>query len=151
MTVWIKLFEKYTYINCTTWLVAGCYFYLKRWKLLTSILVWLKNIVICSSRYSKLAFRWGKFWESAFQKEKSKSVSLHLEVSLTWNQDGAILEKLSLTLFGFKTKKGALNHSVRCLLLSEDSTVTRLKKWSRFAGERHGFCGLVLDRSTSAP
>lgn len=40
-----------------------------------------------------------------FKKKKSKSVSLQLEVSLTWNQDGAILEKLSLTLFGFKTKK----------------------------------------------
>lgn len=47
----------------------------------------------------------GQILRVSFSKKKSKSVSLQLEVSLTWNQDGAILEKLSLTLFGFKTKK----------------------------------------------
>lgn len=34
---------------------------------------------------------------------------------------------------------------------ARDLTVTHLKKWSKFAGERHRFCGLVLDQSVSAP
>lgn len=105
-TIWIKPLKKHTYINCSTWLVAGCYFYVKRWKLLTWILGWLKNIQLYVAPDTPNWHSGGANSEGQlFKKKKSKSVSLQLEVSLTWNQDGAILEKLSLTLFGFKTKK----------------------------------------------